>query len=54
MSVGWAFVTAVIVVSMVGSLAVGWWVYRRVFASGDDPSATEPVSPHPADLHRDP
>jgi hypothetical protein len=37
-SVGWAFVTSILIISMGGSLAVGWWVYRRVFASGDDSS----------------
>jgi uncharacterized membrane protein len=34
-SVGWAFVTAILVISMVGSLAAGWWVYRRLFSSDE-------------------
>lgn len=31
MSPGTIFVTAVIVVPLVGSVAVGFWVWRRVF-----------------------
>ena len=35
MSAGAIFVTAVIVVPLVGSLAVGWWVWLRFFREGD-------------------